>query len=137
MTTTSQLGTATGDERIAGSELQPSIDALLAMAAGLDAEIAAATDVEAIQSIGTAQSALNTQALALVTAQIELAAGGVLVTAEHINAAAAYAEAAVADIAEWRKKVASIGKVVDFFGAVLTGDGMKILDAAIKLKTAL
>lgn len=137
MTTTSELGTATGDERIAGSELQPSIDALLAMAAGLDAEIAAATDVEAIQSIGTAQSALNTQALALVTAQIELAAGGVLVTAEHINAAAAYAEAAVADIAEWRKKVASIGKVVDFFGAVLTGDGMKILDAAIKLKTAL
>lgn len=137
MTTTSELGTATGDERIAGSELQPSINALLAMAAGLDAEIAAATDVEAIQSIGTAQSALNTQALALVTAQIELAAGGVLVTAEHINAAAAYAEAAVADIAEWRKKVASIGKVVDFFGAVLTGDGMKILDAAIKLKTAL
>lgn len=137
MTTSDTLQTAGDGERIDGRDLQASIDALLALAKSLDALIADAPDVEAVQAIGTAQVALTERAMALVTAQIDLVAGGVRVTAENVNAAAAYAQAAVDAIADWKKKIATIGRVVDFFGVVMTGNGVKILDAAIKLKAVL
>ena len=128
------LDIATGNEVIDGASLQVSIDALLAMARGLYADIAAAPDVESVQALGRAQVDLTNQAMALVTAQIRLMAGEVRINAEHINAAAVAAQAAVAEIADWKKKVATIGKIVDFAAVLLTGSGTKILAAAVQLK---
>jgi hypothetical protein len=134
MSTTDTLDIATGSETIDGANLQISIDALLAMAKGLTADIQDAPDVEAVQAIGRAQADLTSQAMALVTAQITLMAGEVKITADHINAAAQAAQAAVAKITDWKKKVATIGKIVDFVGVLLTGDGGKMLQAAVQLK---
>ena len=130
------LGVATGDEILHGADLQASIDALLAMSRSYDAQLKTATEVEDLQAIGAAQSDLNNQAMTLVTAQVKLMAGGALVTADHINAATKYAEEAIDAMKDWRKKIAATGKVIDFCGAVLSGDGLKMVEAAVKLKGA-
>ena len=137
MSTTDSLDVATGDEILAGISLQPSIDALLATAKAMDADIATATDVESVQAIGVAQADLNGQAMVLVTAQIRLMAGAAKVTADHINTAAAFAQDAIATIDDWRKKVAAVTALVDFFAAVVTGNGVKIVECAVKLKNKL
>lgn len=137
MSTADDLDIASGDETITGDSLQPSIDALLAMAKGLSDDIAAAPDFESVQEIGRAQAELNDQAMALVTAQIVSLAGEVRISADHINAATTFAQDVVKQMTDWRKKVATAGHIVDFFGVVLTGNGAKILEAAIKLKGAL
>ncbi len=134
---TDVLELATGDETLHGADLQVAIDALLAMASSLDEAIAGATEVDEIQSIGAEQSRLNDQAMALVTVQVALLAGEVRITADHINAAAQYAADAIAKMADWKKRIAAMGQVVDFFGVVATGNGAKILEAAIKLKKVL
>lgn len=137
MDTTEALDVATGDETIDSASLQPSIEALRATASALDHDIATAPDVATVQAIGRTQSDLNDRALALAGKQIDLLAGQVLVTAAHINAASAVAKAAIAEMADWKKKVTAAGKLVDFFGAVLSGDGAKMLDTAIQLKDVL
>lgn len=134
---TEALDTATGDEILQGTNLQASIDALLAMAKGLDRQVGLATEVDDLQAIGAAQAELNNQAMSLVTAQVRLLAGEAKVTAEHINAATRYAQAAIASMADWRKKIAATTKVVDFCAAVLSGDGTRMLETAIKLKAVL
>ena len=136
MSTTGTLAIATGDETITGAGLQASIDALLALAKSLNADIAAAPDIESVQAIGHAQADLNAEAMELVTAQIQLAAGQAKVTADHINAASLAAQAAVASMADWKKKVAAVGALVDFLVVVQTGNGLKIVQAAVKLKNA-
>ncbi len=132
-----ELGIATGTERLDGAGLQASIDALEAMASALDADIATAIGIDALQEIGATQVSLRNRAQQLIDAQIDLLAGGVAVTAEQINAAARYATATIAQMKDWKKKIDTVAKVVDFFGVVMTGDGAKILLAAIDLKAAL
>lgn len=136
MSPTNTLAIATGDETITGAALQTSIDTLLALAKSLGADIAAAPDIESVQAIGRAQADLNAEAMELVTAQIKLAAGQAKVTADHIDAATLAAQAAVAQMADWKKKVATVGVLVDFLVAVQTGNGEKIVEAAVKLKNA-
>lgn len=135
--TDEQLPIATGDEVISGESLQPTIDALRAMAKALDDAVADAPDVETMQAIGHAQNDLTSQAMRLVGAQIRLVAGQAAVSALHVNAAARYAQEAIAKIADARKKIVAAGKVVDFIGACLTGDGLKIVESAVKLKDVL
>ncbi len=137
MDTTEPLDIATGNEKIAGPNLQPAIDALHETASELDHDIAMAPDVESVRLIGRTQADLNDRALALTGAQIDLLAGQALVTADHVNAAAAIAQAAIAEMTDWKKKVAAAGKLVDFFGAVLSGDGAKMVDTAYRLKDVL
>ena len=132
-----RMDIATGNDTLDGASLQESIDALEAMARALDADIATADDVDALQAIGAAQVALRDRALALIDAQIVLLAGQVAISAAQVNAAAAYAKDAVARMVAWKKRIAAIGEVVAFFGVVMTGDGGKILDAAIGLKAVL
>ena len=136
MSTTDTLTIATGGETITGAGLQASIDTLLALAKSLSGDIAAAPDIETVQAIGRAQADLNAEAMELVTAQIRLAAGQAKVTADHINAATKAAQAAVALMTDWKKKVATIGMLVDFLVVVQTGNGAKIVQAAVKLKNA-
>ena len=131
------LGVATGDETLRGASLQASVDALLAMAKSFDAQLQTATEVDELQAIGAAQADLNNQAMTLVTAQVRLLAGEANVTAAHINAATAYAKDAITTMADWRRKIAAAGKVVEFCGAVLSGDGAKMVGAAFALKNAL
>lgn len=129
------LGVASGDETLYGADLQASIDALLAMSRSFDAQLKAATEVEDLQAIGAVQSDLNNQAMTLVTAQVKLMAGEAKVTAENINAATRYAQDAIDSMKDWRKKIAAAGKVIDFCGAVLSGNGAKMVEAAVKLKS--
>ena len=136
MSTTETLAVATGDETITGVSLQDSIERMLATAKSLSAEIAAAPDVESVQAIGRAQADLNAQAMEMVTAQIRLMAGEALVTAAHVNAATKAAQDAIATMIDWKKKVATVGKLVDFFVAVGTGNGAKIVRAAFDLRDA-
>lgn len=131
------LGIATGDERLDGASLQASIDALEAMAKSLDADIATAVGIDALQAIGAAQVSLRNREQELIDGQITLLAGSVKVTAAHVNAAAQYAKDTIAQLANWKKKIDTVAKIVDFFGVVMTGDGAKILIAAINLKAAL
>jgi hypothetical protein len=128
---------ATGNETLDGASLQASIAALEAMARALDADYAAAVGVDALQAIGAAQVALREREQALIDSQIVLLAGQVTISAAQVNAAAAYAMNAVARMATWKKRIDAIGEVVGFFVVVMTGDGGKILDAAIGLKAAL
>jgi hypothetical protein len=132
-----QLETADGSETIAGADLQPSIDALEALAVSMDADIDTAADVDAVQAIGAAQVKLRNREQDLIDAQIKLLAGQVKLTADHINAATQFAKDTVSKIADWKTKVAKAGAVVDFLGVCLTGDGFKILGAAVSLKKAL
>lgn len=136
MSTTDTLDTATGDETITGASLQGSIDRLLAMSRSLGADIDAAPDVETVQAVGRAQADLQAQAMEMVTAQIRLMAGEARITAAHIEAATQAAQDTLAAMADWKKKVAMVGKLVDFFVAVETGNGGKIVQAAIDLKKA-
>jgi hypothetical protein len=132
------LETADGSETIARADLQPTIESLEAMAVAMDADIdKVGDDVDAVQAIGRAQQKLRDREQDLIDTQIRLLAGQVKVTADHINAASKYAQDTVAQIADWKDKVAKAGKVVDFIGVCLTGDGMKILAAAVNLKNAL
>jgi hypothetical protein len=131
------LGLAGSGDKLSGAELQASIDQLLAMADGLNPFLEVETEVEAAQAIGRAQQDLRSLAILLVTAQIDLLAGQVKITAVHINAAAEYANGVISQIAGWRRRLDKIGQVLEFFAAVLTGEGGRILKAAGKLKAAL
>lgn len=131
------LEVAVAGDRIRGEDLQDSIDRLLAMAAGLDPAKAASTDVEEIQAIGRAQQRLRSRAMSLVDRQIDLIAGQARVTADHIDAATRAADDAIAKITAIRTRLQKIGKLLDFFAAVLTGNGQTIVDAAFELKDSL
>jgi hypothetical protein len=131
------LEVAVAGDHIRGEDLQGSIDRLLAIAAGLDAAKAASSDVEEIQAIGRAQQRLRSRAMSLVDRQIDLIAGQARVTADHIDAATRAADDAIAKIAAIRMRLQKIGKLLDFFAAVLTGNGQTIVDAAFELKDSL
>lgn len=137
MDTNASMAIATGDETLDGASLQPSIDALKSTAGNLDHDRATAPDLDAMHDIGKQQSALAGRAQALVAVQIDLLAGEAQVTAAHINAAAGVAAAAIADMADWRKKLVAAGKLVDFFTAVMTGNGARMVDAAYQLRDVL
>jgi hypothetical protein len=124
-------------DHILGADLQDSIDRLLALASGLDPLKAEATEVEVVQAIGRAQQRLRSMAMGLVNRQIDLIADRAKVTAKHVNAAAKAAEETIARIAEIRKHLRTIGKLLDFFAVVLTGNGEKIVEAAFELKDVL
>lgn len=132
-----ELGTASGDETMDATSLQASIDALEAMARALDADIAKAADVEALQAIGAAQVGLRNREQELIDTQITLLAGSLRVTADHINAATLYAKNVVAQMVDLKKKIEAVAAVVDFVGVVMTGNGANILVAAVNLKSAL
>ena len=135
--TDATLTIASGDEVLDGHSLQASIDALESMASGLDADLATAVGVDALQAIGAAQVRLRDRAEALIGAQIAMVAGEVLITAAHVDAATQYAKDTIARMTAWKRKIAIVAKVVDFVGVVMTGDGAKILVAAINLKASL
>ena len=55
----------------------------------------------------------------------------------HINAAAKAARDTIAKVADIRKRLQTIGKLLDFFAVVLTGRGEAIVQAAFELKDGL
>ncbi len=137
MAETATLGVAATGESVRGSELQSSIDALRAIANAMDELVAQAATVAEAQEIARRQQQLRSMARELIVAQIELMVGEAKIAAEHINAATIYANDVIAKIADWRKRIAKAGALLDFLAVVVTGDGGKILKAAVKLKSAL
>jgi hypothetical protein len=132
-----ELTTASAGDRMTGEELQSSIDTLRRTASQMDEWMTDDLSVREIQDIGRAQSRLRSLAASLLNRQIDLLAGEVRVTAEHINAAVAYADSVIRGVADRQARLAKVGALVDFFGAVVTGDGRAIVQAAVTLKSAL
>jgi len=137
MSTSSSLPDAAPGDALEGADLQASIDRLEAWAAALDAGYDVLTDVAEVQRLARVQQDLRSRARSLVGRQIELAAGQARVTAGQIDAATRYAQQAIDQAADWREKLRRLGKVADFFAVVATGNGTKIVQAAVTLKTAL
>lgn len=131
------LEVASAGAVVLGADLQKSIDWLREMADALNPLLETETSVDAAQGIGRAQQGLRSLALLLVGVQIDLLAGQAKITADHINAAVAYANGVTAQIAGWKQRVDKIGKLLDFFAIVMTGNGAKIVQAAGDLKAAL
>jgi hypothetical protein len=137
MAESNTLDVAVAGLSLRGIELQPSIELLRAMASAMDELIDQAESVEAAQQIARAQQELRTKARGLIIAQIDLLVGEARITAEHINAATAYADDVIAKIADWRRRIVQAGALLDFFAVVATGNGGQILKAAVKLKSSL
>lgn len=134
MTDTHVLPSTVVGAKISGADLQESIDRLNAWASSLDATLDTLTDVAQAQAVARVQQDLRSRALSLVGAQIDLITGEATITADHINAATQYAQGVIDQITSWRKRVQKLGKVLDFFTVVVSGNGAKILEAAFALK---
>lgn len=137
MAESTNLDMAAAGDCVRGIELQSSIDALRAMASAMDELIGKAPTVDDAQEIARCQQKLRTTSRELIIAQIDLMIGEARITAAHINAATAYANDVIAKIADWRKRIAQAGALVEFFGVVATGNGGQIVKAAVKLKSSL
>lgn len=131
------LSIAKNGDQLLGDDLQTSIDTLRSMASALDPLIQSETDVAAARELGRRQQGLRSTAMALVSAQINLLAGQAKVTAEHINAAVDYAERVVRTTKDLKARLAKIGFLLDFLAVVSSGNGVKIVEAAITLKANL
>ena len=131
------LQQAAAGDRIAGDDLQASIDKLRAMATALDDAVADGMSVADIQAIGRDATRLRDAAGALVGAQIDLLAGEAKVTAEHINAAVDAADEVIKEIADVKARLKKVGALLDFLAAVGTGSGKAIVQAAVTLKQQL
>lgn len=136
MTDTTELEAPVAD-RIDGKDLQPSIDGLLAIAKSLDALLATEADVDAAREIGRTQAQLRATAGTLVDRQIDLIANEAGITAARINDATTFAQGVIAKIAGWKKQAQKLAHLVQFFGAVLSGDAKTILKEAVELKKEL
>lgn len=137
MAQSTELEVAGAGDSVRGIELQPSIDALRAMANAMDDLISKAPTVNDAQEISRCQQQLRTTSRNLIIAQIDLLVGEAKITADHINGATAYASDVIVKIADWRKRIAQAGALVEFFGVVATGNGGQILKAAVRLKSSL
>lgn len=125
-------------DKIDGDQLQDSIDSLRAIANALDdAAESPELDIKGIQELGRQATKLRDAAGALVSAQIDLLAGEVKITAEHINAAVKAADDVIEKIADIKSKLEKVGALIEFLGAVATGNGKVILQAAVALRNKL
>ena len=137
MSQTETLGLAAPGDAILGTDLQASVDALLATASDLDEALAAAPDIPTLQAVTQAQNDLRSKAMAIVIQQIDLLAGEARITAAHINAAAQASREAIKKIADIALRLQTVGKLIGFFAAVSTGHGGEIVKAARALKEGL
>jgi hypothetical protein len=110
---------------------------LMDQAKALDDDVKNAPDVDTQQSIGRVQNELIKRAAALNAKSIDLLAGQARIAAEHINSAVTAAKSVIEKVADIKGKLAKLGAVLDFFGAVLTGNGRAILEGAHTLRDAL
>jgi len=134
MVDTAMLEVATQGDAIDGTDLQASIDSLRQIANSLMPLDTSALSVEELQAIAQRQAELRSAASKLVDAQIALLAGEAKITADHINSAIGFAQGVVGQIADIKDKLAKAGALLDFIGAVMTGNGKVILQAAHTLK---
>jgi ElaB/YqjD/DUF883 family membrane-anchored ribosome-binding protein len=131
------LTAAAPGDALTPEDLQRSFDWLTELARSLDPLLEQAPDVATAQAIGRAQEGLRQRARALVERQIDLIAGAARITATHVDAAVDFADTVIRRVTEVRRKLEKVGQVLDFFGAVLTGTGDRIVEAAVTLKERL
>jgi hypothetical protein len=132
-----ELDTAEAGDALTADDLQRTFDWFTELARSLEPHVSNAPDVAAAQAVGRTQEALRERARALVEKQIALIAGQARITAEHIDSAVAFADKVIKQIADIESRLEKIGKVLDFFAVVLTGQGDKIVEAAVQLKSDL
>jgi small-conductance mechanosensitive channel len=124
-------------EQLRGDDLQAAIHALRQMATGMDALMTDDSSVAELREIARLQSRLRDEAGAWINARIDLLAGEARVSAEQISGAVGYAREVIDSVADTRKKLAQLGAVLGFVGAVSSGNGKAIWQAARELKSAL
>jgi hypothetical protein len=117
--------------------LPPAVESLLALAAALDETLAGQTDLRAVQALGRAQQALRSRAAALVAHDIDGLAAAAGVGAAQVDAALAYAGAAIRRTTRMRAQLRRIRALLDFIDVLLVGDGAALLRAARALKSVL
>lgn len=119
---------------ISAAALQPAVNRLVALAGDFCAVISEnITFPEQRQILRRTHSLLNLSAW-LGGRDIELAVGKPHVTAAHVNAAVAYAADAFHNVSDLQQRLANIDVLLDFFVAVLGGDGAGIVAAAWRLR---
>jgi hypothetical protein len=117
--------------------LPPAVESLLVLAAALDETLAGQTDLRAVQALGRAQQALRSRAAALVAHDIDGLAAAAGVGAAQVDAALAYAGAAIRRTTRMRAQLRRIRALLDFIDVLLVGDGAALLRAARALKSVL
>jgi hypothetical protein len=131
------LDVAQPGDHLSGDDIQSSIDTLRRMANDMEALKTASASIDDLQQIGQTQASLLAMAGQLVNMQVDLLAGKVRITGEHIDAAVTFANGVIAKVADVRRRIQQISSVLAFLATVLTGDGEAILGAAFTLKSAL
>lgn len=131
------LSPARPGDQLTTDDLAMAFRFLMEQANALNEDVSKAATVEAQQAIGRVQNELFERAAALNAKSIDLLTGQARITAEHINSAVAAAKAVIDRIADVKRKLVKLGAVLDFFGAVLTGNGKAIVEGARALKAAL
>ncbi|NRF72279.1 S8 family serine peptidase [Aquincola sp. S2] len=105
---------------------------LTELADGLTPLLTEADDATRNEILDT-QIAVSLAAGDLNIASIKLAIDEAKISAERITAAVVEADRVIKRVASIKSKLELIGSVLDFFAAVLTGSGTRILDGAVKL----
>ncbi len=124
-------------DQLTANDLAGGFRFLMDQAKALEGDVVQAPDVATSQAIGRMQNQLVKRAAELNAKSIDLLTGQARITAEHINSAVAAAKSVIDRIANIQRKLTKLGAVLDFFAAVLTGDGRAILAGAQDLKDQL
>lgn len=127
------LPTAADNDALSGADLASAVQFLNDQADGLNALKAAASPQE-IEEIATQQVALRGRATELIAAKIQWIAGQPKLDVEHVQAAIDYTQQVIDNVATIKKRLDALTAVVGFFGQVLTGSPVKIVQAGVKLK---
>jgi hypothetical protein len=114
--------------------LSQSIAWLRQQANALRSDFAAAVGLEAKQEVRRSQEALRDQADELVEKRIKLLAASASTTGARIKGATDAVDQVIARIDSVKAKLQLLGKALDFFAVVATGNVQSIFEAAVKLK---
>jgi len=114
-----------------------SVDWLRQRAKALDEDFHAARSVEAKQAVRRRQNDLMDQAGDFIERRIQLLTEKATISGEHIRSATAFVDDQIARIQRIKDRLKALGKVLDFFAVVATGDAKQIVLAAVKLRKAL
>jgi len=137
MSTDNEVPLARPGDLLAGTDLRPAADELIALADELLPDVEKARTPRQLAQVLKANGDLLAQARVLVQRDIALVTGEAHVHALQVQAAIVASRQAIAKVTKLQSRLAKAGAVIDFVATVLTGSGTKIFNAARTLNQAL
>lgn len=131
------MAVAQAGDQLDASALASLRDFANAQIEALNTALEQATEQAVIDAILARQNRLAEHANALTGLGVMLTAGEARVSAAHIQAAVDSAQRVIDKVAGIQARLATVGAVIDFTAAVLTGNGKTIVAAAKTLKSEL